>query len=281
MLIFRLFFVGLVVIFAAGAAADTLHRIKRSGTVKIGYRTDAPPFSYRKSNGKISGYTVDLCRGVVENLRGILNMRKITITYLPVSAKERFDALIQGHIDLLCGATTATLSRRELVDFSAATFITGASVIFRANGPSSFEELAGRKIGVVRGTTTEKDLGSTLKRLSVNAAVVAVATHDKGIAGLNTGKFDAYFGDRAILASLLAKRQSGLVDLRLSSKYFSYEPYALAMARGENQFRLYVDRALSRIYRSGEIKKIFRSAFGTSKPSATLQALYVINALPP
>jgi len=59
------------------------------------------------------------------------------------------------------------------------------------------------------------------------------------------------------------------------------EPYALALARGDSDFRLAVDRALSRIYRSGEIAAVFARTFGDQmQPSDTLKTLYLISALP-
>ena len=68
--------------------------------------------------------------------------------------------------------------------------------------------------------------------------------------------------------------------LRLSSEYFSYEPYALAMQRGDTEFRLLVDRTLSRLYRSGAIAKVFSNAFGNAEPSEILKAMYLVNSRP-
>ena len=63
-----------------------------------------------------------------------------------IHVDERF--VKDGKVDLLCGATTATLSRREVVDFSIPTFVDGASVLLNSEGPQSFGDLDGKKVGV-------------------------------------------------------------------------------------------------------------------------------------
>jgi ABC-type amino acid transport substrate-binding protein len=265
-------------IWSAGAA--TLDRLRASGVIKIGYRSDAPPFSYASSVDEPAGYTVALCREVAARIKEQLKLDKLSIEYVPVGAEDRFKAVEDGKIDLLCGATTATLARRERVDFSLPTFVDGASVLLRADGPQTFGDLEGRKVGVRAGTTTEEALANTVKDLKILVETVAVKDHKDGLAKLLNDEIGAYFADRAILFFLMAG--SGAPEkLFLSEQQFTYEPYALALRKGDDAFRLEVDRALSRIYRSGAIATVFSSAFGASaKPTRELSALYRISALP-
>src|SRR5262249_34923118 len=196
------------------------------------------------------------------------------------TAKDRFDAIAQQKADLLCEPTTATLSRREVVDFSIPTFLDGAGLMVGAKGPNNLRDVAGQKIGVLAGTTTEEGLRNTLKEAGIPGDVVAVKTHGEGLAMLDDGKISAYFGDRAILLFLI-KDSKAPEKLRLADDYLSIEPYALALPRGDGDFRLAVDRALSHIYRSGEIAPIFERTFGgKAKPSQILQTLYLISGLP-
>jgi len=172
------------------------------------------------------------------------------------------------------------LSRRQLVDFSIPTFLDGASLIVRADGPKKLNELTGRKVGVAAGTTTEESLRNSLRDAGIGAEVVAAETHRDGLAMLDEGKISAYFADRSILLFLI-KDSKAPEKLRLADDYLSIEPYALALPRGDNDFRLAVDRALSHIYRSGEIGTIFERTFGgKAKPSQILQTLYLISGLP-
>jgi ABC-type amino acid transport substrate-binding protein len=261
------------------AAAGTLERVRESGVFKIGYRMDAPPFSYNSAIGEPAGFIVDLCREVAAAVKEETGRDDLKVEYVTVTAEDRFDAVTSGGIDLLCEATTVTVSRRRLVDFSLMTFIDGASVMVRSDGPQSFKALAGHKIGVHAGTTTETALERTLADLEVAAEMVTVADHAEGVKRLESGEFAAYFADRAILTYLFIAEGSPK-SLRISKEYFSREPYALALVRGDDDFRFLVDRTLARLYRSAAIEAIFARSFGMAKASDLLKALYAINALP-
>src|SRR5271166_4817138 len=128
-------------------------------------------------------------------------------------------------------------------------------------------------------TGSKQGLRATLDAANVKADVVPAKTHDEGIKMLDAGDITAYFDDRAILSYLVD--MSGEPDkLRIAEQYLSIEPYALALPRGDSDFRLAVDRALSHIYKSGEIETVFASAFGVQTPHDTLKTLYLICALP-
>lgn len=261
-------------------AAGALDRIRKDQTVRVAFREDAPPFSFKGTGPEPSGYIVDLCRAVTADLARQLNLPGLKIAYVSITAANRFEAIQKGKADLLCEATTATLSRRKLVDFSLSTFVDGASIMIRPDGPKSLKELAGRKIGVLGGTTTEQALRNTLKNQSIAADVIPVKNHDDGVKQLVDNGISAYFADRAILQYLFAKSPAA-ANLLLSDDYLTVEPYALGLPRGDDDFRLAVDTALSRIYRSGEIVRLFTTNFGAQAvPSPIVQTLYTITGLP-
>jgi polar amino acid transport system substrate-binding protein/glutamate/aspartate transport system substrate-binding protein len=267
------------VLVVAGVQAQTLDRIRDTGTFKIGYREDAAPFSFRNTLGEPAGFSVELCRLVAAEARAALGLDEIAIEYVAVGTEDRFQAVQDGRIDILCGATTVTLSRRELVDFSLVTFVDGAAVLLRADGPEDLLGLAGQRIGVREATTTEQALRETLAEVGLDAEVVTVASHEDGLARLEAGDIAAYFGDQAILM-FLATGSEAPENLKLSEEQLTFEPYALALARGDSDFRLLVDRTLARIYRSGTIDQLFTNAFGrNADQSPVLRAVYLINAL--
>ena len=262
------------------ATAGTLDRIGQEKAIRIAYREDAPPFSYKDKLGEPSGFMVDLCRAVAKKLADQLNLPSLNVAYVPVTAADRFEAIAQQKADLLCEPTSITLSRREQVDFSIPTFLDGASLIVRAGGPKNLRDLSGKKIGVLAGTTTEEALRNTLNEAKINGDVVAAKTHGEGLAMLDEGKISAYFGDRSILLFLI-KDSKAPEKLRLADDYLTVEPYALALPRGDTDFRLAVDRALSHIYRSGEIAAVFQRTFGgKAEPSQILRTLYLISGVP-
>jgi ABC-type amino acid transport substrate-binding protein len=267
-------------VFAGISSAATLDRIGQDKTIRIAYRDDAPPFSYKDKIGEPVGFMVDLCREVAKKLADQLHLTSLNVTYVPVTAADRFEAIQAQKADLLCEPTSATLSRRELVDFSIPTFVDGASLMIRADGPHDLKAMAGHKIGVLGGTTTEEALRNSLKLAGITAEIIPAKTHAEGLAMLDNAKVSAYFGDRSILVSLIRDSKAPN-KLMLAENYLSVEPYALALPHGDEDFRLAVDRALSHIYRSGEIGAIFKRTFGDkTKPGEVLLTLYLVSGLP-
>ena len=265
--------------FTSTGSAGVLDRISQEKEIRVAYREDAPPFSYKNKIGEPVGFMIDLCREVAKKLADQLRLNSLNVAYVPVTAADRFEAIQQNKADLLCEPTSATLARREVVDFSIPTFVDGASLMIRADGPRDLKAMAGKKIGVLGGTTTEQSLRSTLETAKIAGDVIPAKTHAEGVAMLEEGKISAYFADRSILVSLIAdSKASG--KLMLAENYLSVEPYALALPRGDEDFRLAVDRALSHIYRSGEIAAVFKRTFGDTKPGNVLQTLYLIAGLP-
>src|SRR5205823_7127347 len=141
----------------------------------------APPFSFKDKNGEPAGFMVDLCRAVAKKVAEERNLPSLNVAYVPVTAADRFDAITQLKADLLCEPTSATLSRRQLVDFSIPTFLDGASLMIRKDGPHDLKAMSGRKVGVLAGTTTEQGLRDTLKAAGITADVVPVKTHAEGL----------------------------------------------------------------------------------------------------
>jgi ABC-type amino acid transport substrate-binding protein len=272
-------FVAALIVLSGTGEAATLDRLKQDNVIRIAYRRDAPPFSYQDPAGKPAGFIVDLCQAVTKHLSQQLSLPSLKINYLPVTASDRFDAIQQGKADLLCEATTVTLGRRKLIDFSVDTFVDGAGLMTTRNGPRSLKALAGQTVGVLAGTTTEQELRHTLTAAGIDATVKPAATHAEGLAMLDSGKVSAYFADRTILWVLKANSKAP-ENLLLADQYLTLEPYALGLPRGDDDFRYEVDRALSGIYRSGEVVQILEHTFGDQfQLTPTLQVLYLVSAI--
>ena len=264
----------LLVIASPAAIAGTLERVHDTGVFRIGYRADARPYSYQDAKGRPAGYIVDLCEEVAAALGP-----GVRIDYVLVHAGERFELVRDGKIDILCDPSSVTIARREIVDFSLPTYLDGAGVLSRVSDPvQRFEDLAGKRVGVLIGTTTEHMLRDSMDKLGLKTDIVAVRDHRNGMELVMDAKLDAYVADRGILAAML--RQGGRPGFELSKQYFSYETYALALPRNDSAFRLLVDKTLARLYRTGKIKTILAKTFGTGPMDDMLNAMFVINALP-
>jgi len=180
--------------------AGAIDTIRANQTIRIAYRDDAPPFSYKKaSDTEPAGFMINLCRAVVKNISEQLGVPSLKVTYVAVTAANRFDTIRKNDADLLCEATSITLSRRKLVDFSIPTFVDGAGIVTTVTDLHELKDLARRKVGVVAGTTTEDALRRALSAGGIEAEIVPAKTHDEGLAMLDDGKTAAYLADRAIL----------------------------------------------------------------------------------
>ena len=267
---------------AAPASAQTLERIARTGEIRIGVRSDAAPLSYMR-DGKPAGYTVDLCLGAMDHIEkeGLPAGAKTPLTpvFVSVGTEDRFDRLARGEIDMLCGAASVTLSRRAIVDFSIPVYIDGASVLLPKDGPADFAGLAGQRIGVRGGTTTAEALEATLASLSMQAEIVDIDDHAAGLEAVLDGRVAAYFADQSILFWLL--RGSERRDaLKVSGRTLTVEPQAIGLPLGDSAFRLTVDTALSRLFRSGAAARMFEYNFAPAVMGDAMKALTVIAPLP-
>ena len=272
-------FAALGALLAGQAAADVLDRIAETGVIRLGVRADAPPFSYISQLGEPTGLAVALCREAATEIKAQLGLETLKVDYVEVTAATRFDKLIAGETDLHCGPTTATLSRREAVDFSIPYFIDGSSVVFRAGYIEMVDDLVAQPVGVLSGTTTEVVVSQLNEARNLDLTILSYDTHVDGLNALQEGEIAAYFGDQAILRYLIGEIRP-TVPLRFSPDQFSFEPYALTMKRGETRLRLAVDRALSDTFASGAIYTHINASLGEVTLSDIALAVYQVVTLP-
>ena len=275
----RTFMLLVLLVAASAAGAQTLDKIRKSGSITLGYRVDAVPFSFDGPDQRPAGFSVDLCQRVVAGIARSLKLPALKTVWVPVTSQERIDQVVAGKVDLECGTTTVTLGRQARVDFSLITFLDGGAFLARSGSaaPRSPQELHGARVAVSAGTTTEKALRKVIADSGSTAEVVTVANHVEGVNLLIDGKVAMYAADRTVLIGL-AINAGRAAPLQLLDFMFSYEPYAL-MLRRDADFRLAVNRVLAEVLREGEIKGIYNKWFGQfGPPPELLRALYVIQS---
>jgi glutamate/aspartate transport system substrate-binding protein len=267
----------------AQAAGSVLDRVAASGEFRIGYPTNTPPLAFEGPDRKPVGYSIDLCRYVAERIRKELGLERMKLRFVPlVSMEDRISAVEKGQVDIECGATTVTLSRRERVDFSLMTFITGSAVLSREKAPlTTSEKLAGKRIAVMRNTTTEDVLREFDEMNDAGLKIQLVDTHPEGMALLNSGKVDGFASDRAMLIGQVFRDENAENQYEITRNVLSFEPYALMVPRGDTRFRLATDRALADLYRSARIQRLYHDWFGRyGEPlSPIVEAMYQFQAV--
>ena len=277
--------VAAVTFVATGAVAqtvpNTLARIKAAKSINVAYSADSLPFSFNAANGEPAGYSIDLCKRVIAQIGRAVGEPNLKVVWLAGPVSERLQMIASGRADLECANTTQTQTRLANVDFSNLIFIDGGGFLVRAGSPvNELADLSGKRIAVLKGTTTETRLNDALRRRLINATVVPIADAAEGVALLESGGADAYAGDKIKLIGLAAQAKEP-AKFALLLEELSYEPYALALPRNDSALRLEVNKALTQVYIGGDIETIFAQWLGKlGRPSALLAAMYVLNSIP-
>jgi glutamate/aspartate transport system substrate-binding protein len=264
------------------AQAQTDSRMKQIATskvVKIAYRTDATPYSFTDDKKDVKGYSIDLCKGVVESMGRRLGAA-LKIEWVPVTTQTRFQAVTSGQADMECGASTITLGRMEDVDFSSIIFLETTGVMVRANaGINNVGDLAGKKIAVIVGTTNERALASLIKSGKFSAVLVPVKGREDGVAMLEKGETDAYASDKLLL---LGAKVADAKAVTILQDDLSFEPYGVVLPRGDANLRLAVNTGLSQIFGSGQIVEIYKKWFAQIglRPGPLMLSVFTLGALP-
>lgn len=283
---------------AIPASAESLSQIRQTSTLTLGYLADLRPFSYRDESGRPAGYSVALCKMIADQVKAELGLRSLAVNWVPVTLSDRFLAVRQGTVDLVCGADTATLTRRRDVSFSIPIFPSGIGAILRTDSPVALQNLLSggpapsrpiwrgspartilekKTFSVVSGTTSEGWLAERIDTFQITATVAPVRNFQAGIQRVVDGSSDVFFGDRPILLDA-AVRSSSASDLVVLDRLFTVEPIALAFARGDEDLRLVVDRTLSRLFRSKKFPDVYAEYFG--RPDQSTLTFFRQSALP-
>jgi polar amino acid transport system substrate-binding protein len=284
---------------AVATGSSTIERIRAAGKIVLGYYAEARPLSFRGKTGDADGYGVALCRLVVTDLQKALDVPGLATQFVGVEGNDRFAAVKEGRIDLLCGPSEETLARRAEVSFSIAVMDSGTSVVLRKDAPDAFRDvlsgrdakqdrqplwrgspqlsaLQQRSFAVIAGTATENRIKQARERLKVNSSIVSVPDLATGIRNVTDGKADAFFGERTTLLDAI-HHDASAGELMVLDRYFDHTPLSFALSRTDEDFRLAVDTALSHLYSSGKVAEVYEQFFG--KPDAAAIAQFDRNAL--
>lgn len=265
------------------AQSDTLDRVAETGELRVGFVPDAAPLSFLDEEGNAAGYSIELCRRIASATRDHLGLEKIKIEFVPlVTIDDRISAIENGDIDIECGSTTVTLSRRERVDFTLMTFITGSAVLSRKSSAiGGVDDLDGTRIAVLRGTTTEDVIRRVIEVNEFDIDLKLVDSHDDGMKLLNDRDVDGYASDRAMLIGQVFRNANASNQYAMTRSALSFEPYALMVRRGDTEFRLVADKALASLFRGPRIRRLYQDWFGRyGEPlSPVVAAMYEFQAV--
>lgn len=238
----------------------TLAKARASGTVTIGHRESSIPFSYISPRGEPIGYSIDLCKLLVDAIGDAVD-RTIDIKWQPVTAETRIPAVVSGKVDLECGSTTSNLERQKLVSFSPIIFVSGTKLLVPNGSPiKSFRDLGGKRVVVTAGTTNEKAIRDLAAKFRIDMSLSTAADHAASFALLTARKVDAFATDEVLLYGLLAqnKLQGEYV---VTGEFLSYDPYGIMFPKGDAQLKRLIDETFADLAEDREIERRYERWF--------------------
>jgi len=265
---------------ATASAGDTLERIKSSGHVRFAYIAQAKPFTSAGAGGAVEGYGAALCDKIAASLKTQLGAPQLAVDWVPVTIDTAANTIAGGQADVLCTPSNATLARRKTLAFSIPTFAGGIRAVVRSDLTPQVREalelkprdrpvwrgtpaqgmVEATRFATVAGTSAERWLAQGIKKFRLNTATVSVPDYASGIKFLMENKIDVFFGDADV--ALAAMDEKAVQELRILNRQITHEPLALALPRGDEDFRLLVDTALSNTYSSPDFASLYAKYFG-------------------
>ena len=206
---------------------DLYDSILERGIIKVGINTDAKPFGFFDEHWEVKGYDADLARYIAQYILKSPN----AVEFHPVTPANRMLKVSTGEVDIVIATMTITPQRLEIIDFSIPYDAAGLAMLVRSNSKiTSIADLAGQNIGVVFGTTAEKNMLS----LAPTANIIGFRNYRTAYQALKAGKIDALTSDDTILSRFVFEDKS----VKLLPKRYTREPYGIAFRKGKTTKRL-------------------------------------------
>lgn len=240
----------------------TLKKASDTGSLTLGYRESAVPFSFTDATGHPIGYAMDLCLEVADAVAKEIGRRDLTLRYEPIHPEDRIAAVTSGRIDIECGSSTANAERRKVVAFSPVTYLSATKLLIRRGAPvASYRDLGGRTVAVVAGTTNETVLRGLVARLNIPATILPAKDYDAAFAMLREGRADALGSDDVLLYGLIAKAGPEGNAFTVLPDKLSFEPYGLMFRKDDAQFAGLVSATFERLAESRELRWLYERWF--------------------
>lgn len=246
--------------------SGTLKKIKESGTITLGVRDSSIPFAYLDDKQTYQGYSIDLCMKIVAAVQKTLGVAQLDVKMNPVTSSTRIPLMANGTIDLDCASTTNNLDRQKQVSFSPTMFVSGSRLLAKKTANiKSFDDLKGKTVAATSGSTNLRQVTQLNNEKSLGMSIVATKDPAEAFLMVETGRAVAIVLDDIQLAALAANSKSP-GDYAISSQALSVEPYGIMLRKDDPAFKKVVDDAITAVYKSGEINRIYGKWFQAPIP---------------
>jgi len=246
---------------AAPALADTLAKVKESGTITMGIRESSYPLSYLDDKQQPIGYHIDVCNRIVDAVKKQLNLPNLKVQHQPVTSQNRIPLVTNGTADLECGSTTNNEARQKQVAFAYTTFVTNVRMaIKKSSGIGSLEGLNGKPVATTTGTTSVQLMRAHEKGKNIDFKEVYGKDHADSFLLLETDRAVAFVMDDNLLAGLIATSKNPK-DYAIVGEVLNVEPIAIMLRKDDPAFKKLADDTIAGLMKSGELEKLYAKWF--------------------
>ena len=237
------------------AKARTLEEIKKSGTVKIGVFSDKNPFGYVDEHGEVQGYDVYFAKRIAKDLLG----SEDDVEFIYVEAANRVEYLKAGKVDIILANFTVTDERKEQVDFALPYMKVALGVVSPEESlVTDAEELKGKKLIVVKGTTAETYFTEKYPDITL----VKFDEYQEAYDALLDGRGDAFSTDNTEVLAWAIRNKGYTVGIESLG---SLDTIAPAVQKGNTELLNWLNE---------EIKSLAAEEFFHADYEATLKKVY-------
>jgi glutamate/aspartate transport system substrate-binding protein len=248
---------------AAAQDGPVMKRIAETKTVTIGHRDSSVPLSYIGPDGKVQGYSIDICLKIADAAKEELKLDKIEVKFVPLTPQTRIPLLTAGSVDIICESSTHTIGRSRQISYLNTTFLTGSKLLVRkTSGIKKIEDMKDKVLVAVLGTTNEKaaQVEVDTKKITLKGEIVKVKDHAQAMLNLEQGRADAYVSDDVVLYGLKSASKNP-DEWEIVGPYFSYDPYGMMIPRNNDDWRLIGNKTIAKLIQTGEMRAIYKKWF--------------------
>jgi glutamate/aspartate transport system substrate-binding protein len=255
----------------AQEVSGTLKKIRDSGAIMLGLQTESVPFAYKGPDGKIIGYSVELCQRIAEGLKAQLSLAALEVKSRPLVSAARVPLLTGNAVDLVCGSMSHTVEREAQVSFTYSHFFSRVRTVVRKDSAArTLKELAGERVVLATGTTAVRLIHIYERSNEVKFDKQYAGNFSQAFSALQEGKAAAFVMDDILISGLIAQNRAQN-SYRILEESLHEEPYAIAMRR-DPAFKQAVDGILAGLMKNGDVEKLYARWFmSTIPPGLNLQ----------
>lgn len=250
-----------MVFLASSATANTLNKIKETGTLTMGIRESSYPLSYLDDKQQPIGYHIDICHRLVDAIKTKLGLPALKLAYQPVTSQNRIPLVTNGTVDIECGSTTNNEARQKQVAFAPTTFVTNVRMaVKKSSGIRGLDELNGKPVATTTGTTSVQLMRAHERGKHLNFKEVYGKDHADSFLLLETDRAVAFVMDDNLLAGLIATSKAPN-DYAIVGETLNVEPIAIMLRKDDAPFKALVDETVGALLKNGEVEKLYTKWF--------------------